>query len=123
MRKCGVNGTTWLSLSSISNLLDLWWENFKFPNMLMHWDTDVEMSNLYSWFCEDAKEGDEGGVNDIQGKGRRGDLFDNSSEHSRAKRSPFWSDALSSYTARTAAMYIHFQKLSRGFSSEYSKSL
>ena len=35
-------------------------------------DTDVEMSNLYSWFCEDAKEGDEGGVNDIQGKGRRG---------------------------------------------------
>ena len=86
-------------------------------------DTDVEMSNLYSWFCEDAKEGDEGGVNDIQGKGRRGDLFDNSSEHSRAKRSPFWSDALSSYTARTAAMYIHFQKLSRGFSSEYSKSL
>ena len=23
-------------------------------------DTDVEMSNLYSWFCEDAKEGDEG---------------------------------------------------------------
>ena len=123
MRKCGVNGTTWLSLSSISNLLDLWWENFKFPNMLMHRDTDVEMSNLYSWFCEDAKEGDEGGVNDIQGKGRRGDLFDNSSEHSRAKRSPFWSDALSSYTARTAAMYIHFQKLSRGFSSEYSKSL
>ena len=74
-------------------------------------------------FFEDAKEGDEGGVNDIQGKGRRGDLFDNSSEHSRAKRSPFWSDALSSYTARTAAMYIHFQKLSRGFSSEYSKSL
>ena len=72
MRKCGVNGTTWLSLSSISNLLDLWWENFKFPNMLMHRDTDVEMSNLYSWFCEDAKEGDEGGVNDIQGKGRRG---------------------------------------------------
>ena len=121
MRKCGVNGTTWLSLSSISNLLDLWWENFKFPNM--HRDTDVEMSNLYSWFCEDAKEGDEGGVNDIQGKGRRGDLFDNSSEHSRAKRSPFWSDALSSYTVRTAALYIHFQKLSRGFSSEYSKSL
>ena len=40
--------------------------------MLMHRDTDVEMSNLYSWFCEDAKEGDEGGVNDIQGKGRRG---------------------------------------------------
>ena len=58
-------------------------------------------------FFEDAKEGDEGGVNDIQGKGRRGDLFDNSSEHSRAKRSPFWSDALSSYTARTVAMYIH----------------
>ena len=72
MRKCGVNGTARLSLSSISNLLDLWWENFKFPNMLMHRDTDVEMSNLYSWFCEDAKEGDEGGVNDIQGKGRRG---------------------------------------------------
>ena len=58
-----------------------------------------------------------------KGRGGGGDLFDNSSEHSRAKRSPFWSDALSSYTARTAAMYIHFQKLSRGFSSEYSKSL
>ena len=36
-------------------------------------------------FFEDAKEGDEGGVNDIQGKGRRGDLFDNSSEHSRVE--------------------------------------
>ena len=71
MRKCGVNGTTWLSLSSISNLLDLWWENSKFPNM-HRWILMLRCQICIHGFFEDAKEGDEGGVNDIQGKGRRG---------------------------------------------------
>ena len=71
MRKCGVNGTTWLSLSSISNLLDLWWENSKFPNM-HRWILMLRCQICIHGFVKMPKKETKGGVNDIQGKGRRG---------------------------------------------------
>ena len=69
--------TLWLSSSSTGNLPDLRWENSSFlPVQGPPRETDVEMSNLYSCFSENAQE--DGEVNDIrEEEERRGDPFGN----------------------------------------------
>ena len=67
--------TLWLSPSSTGNLPDLRWENSSFlPVQGPPRETDVEMSNLYSCFPEDAQEED-GEVNDIREEEERGPVW------------------------------------------------
>ena len=122
MRKCGVNGTTWLSLSSISNLLDLWWENSKFPNM-HRWILMLRCQICIHGFVKMPKKETREGSTTSKGRGGGATCLTTHQSTVEPNGVLFGRMPFSSYTARTAAMYIHFQKLSPGFSSEYSKSL